>query len=1301
MSETRLYFNNYPQGNYIVGIDPSSDGNIGIAVVDPDTFEIIDNQFTTIKSHQSDFTQGDRGNFRRGRRSLKHKKVRKQEGAKLIDAFTEDSFGESFDFVKKTKKYQKEQRKILQKYNNNYPSFVSAIIHNAPFGDPEHKYFSPYEYLSAIDWELKYRGNFYIKNLSSTEINKTEYVKDKINYLEKRLGCECHLDICKVCELILSDEKKKIEKLVTLNEGEKDIFTMIFSSFISGNFSKSLFSKLFPFSPELEESVSYTDIDEDIVGILKEYAGAGFDIVEILINLNSWFHLTNIMGENSYCCDVMVQNGKKYADDVSYLKRIMKKYLSTKDYNCFFNQADYKNGFVEYTRSGTKKKRCTQDKFISTITKLLEPYKENKDVQDFLGIFNKEHPNFRPFMVKAKSSQNAVFPHCVKKQELLVLFDKFIDEYNDVVNRDLFEKFKKDFITVYDFCIPYYVGPTGLNNQYAWAVRKNNQTVTPFNFEDVIDIPATVKRFKENLIGYCSICPDQQVMPLNSPYYLKFAVYNQINCIRMDGKQISDEMRHAVVEKILNSNSSLTANAIKNYLIKNYGFDKDIVMTGIASKIPQNGALLNKLKKIVGSNLDDELAHKIINALTIADDRKTAIMLLKEINAQLTEEQIESLSNIIVTGWGNLSWHGLMEIKDGNGNSIYDTIIKYPLNLSAIVSLNDYKTQIENYKNSYICSVYTNYVSIYGLEKLFKYNSKDINGMLMSIITQVHKVVANMKSLPLCVFVESTRIKDNDPKESLSRKDKLEKIYKKMDKDKSPYFTKELYNKLLSETNDSLKNNALYLYYLQFGFDGYLATSIVDKEALADTNLNEVLLKYEKDHIFPDSLGGPDSILDNRILTNIALNKEKDNVYPIPSKYITKKTVALWKEMFKYETMNQTKYNALMKRTKLDGKTVERFVGSQLVATGKIANCLKDIFTCYKITDGIFVSPKIISDFRQNFELQKMRNNDYHHAKDAYLIATVGYIYKLFDQMKYTGGKSYNVTKFWKHPILINGKAVWNGQNDARLQTIINTINNKTPKIINLKDKGNNGKLFDETIKSSSCLPPNEYQSIPLKKGYSKDKGAYTSLKGKYFLWCKDKHGKVRLICIPKVFASTEKDESEYLKKVGAVKLSDEHIYRNSILYYNNDKNLPVYLKKADKGRVGVCFAKQFVIDDSYSVLYHALCKTKEYCTSDGIYNKKIITEDACINFYKYLVCELSSSPYYTKIINRQIEFLKDAEERFVSLPLYKKVNQLLYIIDYLSCSSSLLNVSLLGGPVAAGAIYIAPPFLVPLYKGL
>ena len=185
MSETRLYFNNYAQGNYIVGIDPSSDGNIGIAVVDPDTFEIIDNQFTTIKSHQSDFTQGDRGNFRRGRRSLKHKKVRKQEGAKLIDAFTEDSFGESFDFVKKTKKYQKEQRKILQKYNNNYPSFVSAIIHNAPFGDPEHKYFSPYEYLSAIDWELKYRGNFYIKNLSSTEINKTEYVKDKINYLEK------------------------------------------------------------------------------------------------------------------------------------------------------------------------------------------------------------------------------------------------------------------------------------------------------------------------------------------------------------------------------------------------------------------------------------------------------------------------------------------------------------------------------------------------------------------------------------------------------------------------------------------------------------------------------------------------------------------------------------------------------------------------------------------------------------------------------------------------------------------------------------------------------------------------------------------------------------------------------------------------------------------------------------------------------------------------------------------------------------------------------------------------------------
>lgn len=127
------------------------------------------------------------------------------------------------------------------------------------------------------------------------------------------------------------------------------------------------------------------------------------------------------------------------------------------------------------------------------------------------------------------------------------------------------------------------------NCQYSYIAKGvTGRTVTydPFNYEKVIDFSATIKCWMNNLIGNCSVLSNKKVLPKYSISYAKFIVLNQLNCIKVDGEYLPIKEKQSIFNNMfLNSSKNVTVKAIHNYLVKEFNFSNDVVITGIVNNI--------------------------------------------------------------------------------------------------------------------------------------------------------------------------------------------------------------------------------------------------------------------------------------------------------------------------------------------------------------------------------------------------------------------------------------------------------------------------------------------------------------------------------------------------------------------------------------------------------------------------------------------------------------------------------------------------------------------------------------------
>lgn len=601
------------------------------------------------------------------------------------------------------------------------------------------------------------------------------------------------------------------------------------------------------------------------------------------------------------------------------------------------------------------------------------------------------------FLPVQRSKENGSIPHQLHLNEIhsiiqhQVQYYPFLQESYD--NHQLTKI--EELLT---FRVPYYVGPlvseTESQHQFKddaknhWMVRKNTQTITPWNFNEVVDKDASAKKFIDRLTGTDTYLMGEPTLPKNSLVYQKYNVLQELNNLRLDGQRLDVTLKQDIFEHVFKAKLTVSKNDVTEYISSVLGREK-IALTGFAdtTKFNSNLGSYHYLRQALGesfitSHKVDEL-DEIITLQTVFEDKSVLANQLATMQLDLTQQQIDKLKTKHWTGWGRLS-HKLLTTPVVNNvgkilpnefdnmsikHSIIDTLFATQLNLMEIINNNQDLYEVrawiteENQDTEDGENVYDLIQNLAG--------GKEIKRGITQSFRILDDIVRAMGEEPERVYLEFAR-ETQDSKRTVSRQQRL------IEKYKGHADLKELQAKLNEEASEKFKDDRLYLYYLQQGKDLYTGN---------DLNIDN-LVNYDIDHIVPQAYT-KDNSFDNRVLVSQGANREKSNAEGVPNA-IRQRCKGLWQKLLKDGFMTRAKYNNLTMN--ISEKQKERFIARSLVETRQIIkNVAQLIDARFKDTKAVPIRASLTGDMRRYIAVPKIRDlNDYHHAHDALMIATVG-----------------------------------------------------------------------------------------------------------------------------------------------------------------------------------------------------------------------------------------------------------------------------------------------------------------------
>lgn len=832
----------------------------------------------------------------------------------------------------------------------------------------------------AVSHIVKNRGHFLFDS-DSLGNNAMPCFTDVWNGLSAYLADEYEIVLdCPELDVISGILKNKnlsvtAKKTALLNEfsiGKKDEPATSIMTLLSGGTANSadLFSDEDLKDSEAAKITFSSGYDEKSV-VYESVLGDRFEFVERLKAVYDWALLADILNNHRYISFAKCEIYDKHKRDLHTLKTFVKAYAPEK-YNLIFNEN--KKGICNYlaysgyVSKGAVEKKCQQQDFLDFLKKQLPKGCDDEFAEMYSEIA------LGTFMPKIVSKDNAVIPMQVNKAELTVILENaatylpFLNE-QDETGKTVFDK----ILDVFSFRIPYYVGPLNKHSKNSWLER-TNEKIYPWNFEKVVDIDKSAERFIENLTSKCTYIFDADVLPKNSLLYSKFAVLNELNNLKIDGKEISVELKQKIYCDLFEKNNKVTFARLKKYL-KCYGVDGEI--TGI------DGDFKNSLKSqrdLYSFNLTDSEKEEVIKAITIFGDDKGLLKkrLFTLFGDSLSKEDIAKISKLKYTGWGRLSREILSEIQapckeTGEINTIIGFMWSTNNNLMQLLS------------NSY---GFLQAIDAVNGDRQFTTLRREVEELYVSPkvkrpIYQAMQIVEELVKINGCqpkkIFVEVAR-GEEEKKRTVSRKQRLLDLYKACKKD-----NEDLYNAIATTDENEFRRDALYLYYTQFGKCMYTGKTIALEE-IYNKNL------YDIDHIFPRSKVKDDS-LDNRVLVAKKSNEEKGNVYPV-SQNIRDTQMPFWKMLLDKELISKKKFDRLIRSTPLTDDELSSFINRQLVETRQSTKAIAQLLKKRYDSETVYVKANLVSEFRQKFDFIKCREvNDFHHAKDAYLNIVVGNVY--------------------------------------------------------------------------------------------------------------------------------------------------------------------------------------------------------------------------------------------------------------------------------------------------------------------
>lgn len=878
----------------------------------------------------------------------------------------------------------------------------------------------------ALHEMMKHRGHFLYKGKFSTsssfqniieELNENfKLCFDIIQFIE-RDNYAIFQQTIKNRGLDNNSRKKELYSMLVPNEEKQSFGERVIDLLVSGKIKAKRLFDVFEDDDKFEINLSSEDFEIDI-NEEPRFTDVQKALLFSIKKLFDWALLSNIMQGKAEISSAMIQSYETHKVQLALLKKVFKEDVFLKDkYAEFFHSGETGYGAYignEPPKKGTK--NTSRANFYDALKSYFNSKKTQKteEMEQILELINKD-----AFLIKPKSNKNGVIPHQLHEFEFRKILEKAEQWYPFLKEKDesgltLSER----LIAIFNFKIPYYIGP--LNDSHpveegghAWVVRKEVGNVYPWNVEEKIDIEQTATKFIRNMTAKCTYLPSEDVLPKNSLHYQVFEVLNEINNVRLDGRELPIHIKKELIEDLYKQQSgNVTKKKIERWLYDHNYLNgvSTTVITGVDTILHTRLTSYHFFREILGDHFPEtKILEDIIFWLTCFPDEP--VMIASKINATypgvFNNKEIERMAAKHMVGWGRFSETFLTGLQseslhdsNGKGLTILEALFKTNLNLMELLSsAGGFSHVIEKFNEK-------------NFELAKKMDSSALKDLPVSPaakrpIWQTLRILEELSSItghhPSKIFVEMAREKQQNAKRTESRKSQLEKLYKNLKEYQSFITDNDLshLNKIIdSKEEREFRRKKLYLYLLQMGKSMYTQKSI----SLSDLFDNN---KYDIDHIYPQSLTG-EGDFNNLVLVEKELNAEKSN--KILSPEIQKKMMPFWKYLKSKHFISEEKFKRLCRTTPLSIDEKMKFISRQLVETRQSTKALTQLLKKYYPESRIvYVKAGHVSQFRhQQKNLNKegnLRNpnyrhyikvrmiNDFHHAKDAYLNIVVGNVY--------------------------------------------------------------------------------------------------------------------------------------------------------------------------------------------------------------------------------------------------------------------------------------------------------------------
>lgn len=793
-----------------------------------------------------------------------------------------------------------------------------------------------------------------------------------------------------------------------------------------------------------------------------------------------------------------------------------------------------------------------------------EKYQElKKEVQSKMnGTRVSKHPDSMRYI---KNMDNK-FPNGLYVKEARAILKKQ-QEFDPAIT----DEFIDVCISVIKSRIPYYVGPLSENATNGWVVKNGNIKYSYEYSKDVIDIDATIKKWKDRMRSRCTYFPEEFALPKGSFIAETFSLVNELNILtaldqngdtyyltQEDKIKVFDQLfllrgrsvKYDEVAKLLGLKSfdtkSKTGGSFKNsYTLypRIASILPDLRVNSIM-EIFTDKEKISKIEEIVldvnlynedkvkidhfKKDYDDKTAHqlarlksnsyyafseKLINGVHVTPECTLLEKLFDDNSSDYANEQMTLLTNAV----------------DENGNKVdyssnkYLEIFKKNPELNVNVLMKDGKPIVPMSR-----------VVIRSLNECFK----------------IYKAIIDTYGVPSRVVIETARELTDNLKKAAPKKhiDILHDLYKDIQKQLKETKKKEG----LMPVNHLEEWDVIEQFYKQNRDKIELYIRQLGKDMISGDPIDIYHLEnYEIDHIVPRGFGMDD--LDNKMLIKKEYNARKADRVPLQyieqdevkneaGKLITKSNFV--NRVKRLHDINKTISDRKQEMLLLEStKEIEGFIQRNLVDTRYITRELMSILNAYNKVKGydvhlVSLRAAFTNAYKRAFGIRKNRDiGDQHHAYDASIIAIADEILSKYYPHYDERGNFENYQNFLKklnisHDLSEEEKRKMKHQLNAFIRSmyfvtyhqdyrdsssLLNKIEETTPLYSVKCEKNYKGAFFDATIYSPKRVKvgPLNYLKI------NNDKHAFDSVKcvAVDFYKVTEKDGKKRYcaVHIPKV----------------------------------------------------------------------------------------------------------------------------------------------------------------------------------------